>query len=64
MAGTAGPPQLATGATSALVPAASQPGGEGQCSGMIYPARAWAISSAQHTTLERQRLPAGGGHHP
>lgn len=24
--------------------------------------RAWAISSAQHTTLERQRLPAEGGH--
>lgn len=53
-------PRMATGATSASVPAASKPGGEGQCSGMVCPApaashghpcRAWAISSAQHTTL-------------
>lgn len=42
--------------------AASKPGGEGQCSGIIYPAPAashshpggaWAISSAQHTTPGR-----------
>lgn len=60
MSGMPGPPRTGTEATSALMPAASKPGGEGQCSGIIgpapaasysHPCGAWAINSAQHTTL-------------
>lgn len=73
MSATAAPPQMGTGAASALVPAARKPGGEGHDQGLsillLLPDTAVLAEPGPSVQLstphqERQTLPAGGGHDP